>query len=172
MIILALDIDDCIYPNDNSYFGRLDDSLDVLKMNMKRIKMMLEKYKIQVFITSSWYMNLTLHEDLTITYKNRFAGSGIEESYYAHEVEAFAIMREVLDGHVIGLSKGNRYDDIKKLLEDGCIVISFDDMDLSFARLGVSPELEKNYKFIKLAGFITNDKTCEINKFMKQYNRG
>lgn len=172
MIILALDIDDCIFPNNNSYFGRLDDNLEILKMNMKRIQMMIEKYKIQIFITSSWHTHLTLNSDLTISYNNRFEGSGVNKEYYAEEASAFEIMREVLDGHVIGLSKGNRYVDIKNLLENGCIVVSFDDMDLSFDKLNVSPELESNYKFIELAGFITNDKTCEINKFMKKHNRG
>jgi hypothetical protein len=39
MTILALDIDDCIFPSNNSYFGRLDDALDILKLNMKRVKM-------------------------------------------------------------------------------------------------------------------------------------
>lgn len=172
MVILALDIDDCIFPNNNSYFGRLDDNLDMLKMNMKRIKMMIEKYQIQIFITSSWHMNLTLNDNLSISYKNRFEGSGINKEYYAEELAAFEIMREVLDGYVIGLSKGNRYNDIKKLLESGCIVISFDDMDLSFDKLNVSLELEKNYKFVELKGFITNDKTFEIHNFMKSHNRG
>lgn len=60
MTILALDIDDCIFPSNNSYFGRLDDALDILKLNMKRIKMMLTKYDMRIFITSSWSINLNL----------------------------------------------------------------------------------------------------------------
>lgn len=56
MTILALDIDDCIFPSNNSYFGRFDDALDILKLNMKRVKMMLTKYDMQVFITSSWFI--------------------------------------------------------------------------------------------------------------------
>ena len=37
MFVLALDIDDCIYPSNNTYFGRFDDAHEILKLNMKRI---------------------------------------------------------------------------------------------------------------------------------------
>jgi len=47
--ILTLDIGDCIFPSNNSYFGRMDDNVDISKLNMKRIHMMLEKYDMLVY---------------------------------------------------------------------------------------------------------------------------
>ena len=40
-------------------------------------------------------------------------------------------------------------------------------MDLSFEMLDVDNSMEINYKFVQLKGFITNDKTYEINKFLQ-----
>jgi hypothetical protein len=65
------------------------------------------------------------------------------------------------------LSCGDRYKDIKLLLESGHKVVAFDDMDLSFEMLDVDNSMEINYKFVQLKGFITNDKTYEINKFLQ-----
>ena len=65
------------------------------------------------------------------------------------------------------MSCGDRYKDIKLLLESGHKVVAFDDMDLSFEMLDVDNSMEINYKFVQLKGFITNDKTYEINKFLQ-----
>lgn len=70
--VLALDIDDCILPSEGTYFGRVHDTLEILELNLKRIKMMLDKYNMKVFITSSWYIHLTLDTDGNITYKNPY----------------------------------------------------------------------------------------------------
>lgn len=165
MTILALDIDDCIFPSNNSYFGRLDDALDILKLNMKRIQLMLTKYDMRIFITSSWSINLNLINN-NLEYNNRHALLE-DKAYYNEEAQAFEILKNTLDGYVIGLSCGDRYKDIKLLLESGHKVVAFDDMDLSFEMLDVDKSIEINYKFVQLKGFITNDKTYEINKFLQ-----
>lgn len=174
MRILCLDIDDCIFPNNNSYFGRLDDALDILKLNMKRIKLMLDKYDMQVYITSSWYMILELNDDQTISYKK--AGEyEAGDDFYKEEYDAFQIMKEVLDGRVVGLSKGCRHTDVARLLNEGLIVVSFDDMDLSNEKVltngGEVPKdiLEKNYQYVELTGFITNRQTFIVDKFMRNH---
>lgn len=169
MFILALDIDDCIYPNNNTYLGRMDDSLDILKMNVKRIQMMIEKYKMQIFITSSWYIILNIEPDGTVSYSNKFFDEVSDKSFYIQEKMAFDIMKPLFDYNVVGLSKGDRYQDIKRLLENGCVVLSFDDMDLSNDKIDVEPVFFKNYKYIKMNGFLTNDKIFEINSFLSKF---
>jgi transcription antitermination factor NusG len=52
-------------------------------------------------------------------------------------------------------------------VKSGHKVVAFDDMDLSFEMLDVDNSMEINYKFVQLKGFITNDKTYEINKFLQ-----
>lgn len=174
MFILALDIDDAIYPSDNSYFGRMDDAHQILEMNMKRIAMMLEKYNMQVFITSSWYSILILNDDLTIDYE-KAADYEAGDDFYKDEYDAFQIMKKVLDGKVVGLSKGCRYTDIAKLLNEGCVVVSFDDMDLIPEKIlkngdYVPEETFKNYLYVELTGFITNRQTYLVDKFMREHN--
>jgi len=174
MRILCLDIDDAIYPSNNSYFGRLDDALDILKMNMKRIEMMLEKYDMQVYITSSWYSILDLDENGKLSYEKAEAYE-LGDDFYKDEYDAFQVMKKVLDGKTVGLSKGNRYEDISRLLNEGLIVISFDDMDLSpeeMLKQGSKVEQEifnKNYQYVELTGFITNRQSYIVDKFMRTH---
>lgn len=167
MFILCLDIDDCIFPSDNTYFGRTDDSLEVLKLNLKRIKMIFEKYDIKVFITSSWSIILKL-EGLNILYKPAVAYE-LDDNFYKHEYEAFKMISETINGRVVGLSKGDRYEDIKTLLSEGFKIIALDDMDLSFRNLNFDVSFEKNYLYVETNGFITNDLTYRINSFINKF---
>jgi hypothetical protein len=174
MRILCLDIDDCIFPSNNSYFGRLDDALDILKLNMKRITMMLEKYDMQVYITSSWYMIMGLDDNGNLSY-TKAREYELGDDFYKEEYQAFQIMKPVLDGNVVGLSKGCRYSDIARLLNEGLVVVSFDDMDLSPEKILEYGDhvddtvMKNNYQYVELTGFITNRQTYIVDKFMRNH---
>jgi hypothetical protein len=174
MYILALDIDDCVFPSNNTYIGRMKDAHKILKLNMKRIKMMIEKYNMKVFITSSWFSILIL-EDGKIEYKQKESYIA-DKKYYRDEYKAFKIIKKVLDGNIIGMSSGCRYTDISILLNEGRVVVAIDDMDLSpvkISKFGGHVEgglLRGNYCFIETTGFLTNRHTYDIDKFMRNHD--
>lgn len=159
MNILALDIDDCILPSENTYFGRINDSIEILKLNLVRISRMIEKYQMQVFITSSWHSILEL-DGSDIKYRGRGDFENAKD-FYKLEFAAFELLAGTLNGYVIGLSKGDRFEDIEKLLGHGCRVIALDDMDLSSIT-------HHNFLFVESSGFLTNDLTFKIDNFFKK----
>lgn len=154
MNIICLDIDDCIFPTNNTYIGRLDDNLIILEMNLKRIKILLDKFNALIYITSSWYSILKL-ENNNIFYKNKI---DMNDEYLKEEISAFLLLKKYLDGYVIGLSKGDRKKDIIRLLEEDLKIISIDDIDLSSIK-------HKNHLHINTTGFLTNEKLYSIHKF-------
>lgn len=159
MKIIALDIDDCIFPSNGTYFGRVDDNHIILEANLKRIKMMIEKYGMLVYITSSWHSILRL-EDNNIFYTRQTDWED-DKPYYQEEKTAFDLLKKYLDGYVIGLSKGDRYADVNRLLDEGCIVVTLDDMDFSMIN-------HKNHLWLELKGFIDNSKTWQAHNFLKE----
>lgn len=175
-IILCLDIDDAILPNPNTYFGRIEDAHEVLKLNMKRIKLILDSQKdMKVFITSSWFCVLYLNDDNTLGYKRE---NDIENGnlFLIDEYNAFKIIQEGLGNRVIGLSCGDRVDDILDLINDDNLVIALDDMDLSKNNIWFhsenvdKPKVDKNYMFLDVNGFITNRMMFKIYKFLESHN--
>lgn len=156
MRVIALDIDDCIFPNDNTYIGRLDDSLTILEMNLKRIVGMAEKYEMTVFITSSWYSILRFENNKL--YYNNYDALTSHKEYYQHEYLAYLLLKKYLEPYIIGLSCGNRITDIKNLLEEHTVV-ALDDMDLSEIK-------EFHYLYVPTNGFITNNMLYTIKKFL------
>lgn len=158
MTIICLDIDDCIFLNRNTWVCDMEDNMEVLEINLKRIQKILDFYDAKIFITSSWYSILKL-ENSNIIYDN--PAYGLQgKSYYDEEFKAFQLLEKYLDGYVIGLSGGNRFDDIRNLLEQNHKIIAIDDSDLS--------EIEhKNYLYLKVTGFISNKDLYRIYNFMK-----
>jgi hypothetical protein len=164
MNIICLDIDDCIFLNTNSWVGELDDNFDLLEINLKRLKKVLDKYNAKIFITSSWYSILTL-ENNKISYNNPAYGLP-GKSYYDSEFKAFELLKKYLDGYVIGLSNGNRVSDIHYLLEDKTNkIVAIDDMDLS--RIGSTVRIRQRYMFIRVNGLITNKDLYHIDLYFK-----
>jgi hypothetical protein len=158
MKIITLDIDDCIFPSDNTYFGRTNDSLKILEINMRRIEMMIKKYNMLVYITSSWYSILKL-EGNNIIYNN--PGYGLPgKTYYDIEKKAFDIISRYINGYIVGLSKGDRYSDVNRLLDEGCIIVNLDDMDFSEVK-------HKNHLWVEMEGFLDNGKIYKIDSFLK-----
>lgn len=174
--ILCLDFDDALIPNPNTWFGRIEDAQDILRMNMKRIKNILESCKnMKVFITSSWYSVLEINEDGGLEYERAKA---IEEgsSFLLEEYISFTIIRDAIGNRVIGLSSGDRIDDINTLIHNGNLVIAIDDMDLSkdiiwFNSDNVDkPLVDKNYLFLETHGFLTNRILFKLHKFLESHN--
>lgn len=175
-IILALDIDDCIYPTNNTYLGRVDDNLEILKLNMRRISMMVEKYDMDVFITSAWFSVLEINDDNTLGYEREEIAK--TNDYFAEEYSAFKLIRDGIGNRVVGLSCGDRYKDITKLLNDGYVVVSMDDMDLQPEKITKLSDtkiedevLMKNYLFLETTGFITNRLTYKLFRFMNNHKK-
>lgn len=155
--ILALDIDDCILPSNVNYFGNTDDDIQLLEINLKRLVMILDKYDMNVFITSSWYQILNL-KDGTISLKDIIAK---DKLLYEKEKKVGELLEKYLKGKVIGMSCGNRITDIINLLDGDNIVIALDDMDLSEV-------VDKNYLFVLMKGFIDGNVGYKISKFFRE----
>lgn len=157
-MIICLDIDDCIFLNRNTWVTAMEDNFEILEINLKRLRKILDFYSAKVFITSSWYSILKL-ENNNIIYDNPAYGLP-GKSYYDEEFKAFKLLEKYLNGYVIGLSSGNRFTDIRNLLEQNHKIISIDDMDLS--------EIEHdNYLYLAVNGFINNKDLYKIYNFMK-----
>jgi len=167
--ILCIDIDDAIYPTEQTHIGKISDSIDILKINMNRIKVILNTYDMYVFFTSSWSSILSINIDNTISYER-------ERCYYSDfikkEYTAFEIIRDGVGKRVVGLSCGNRYKDIINLVKLGNVVVSIDDMDLSPEKLYHYGDIidyeffEKQYLYLKTYGSITNRHLYKLKNFM------
>lgn len=161
MNIICLDIDDCIFNSHSTYAGYIEDDLEVLEINLKRIVKIIKKWDFKIFITSSWYLILKL-ENNNLKYLNE-SNYLQNKPYYQKEYEAFKLLSKYLNGHVIGLSCGNREDDIINLLKDNHKVIAFDDMDLSKI-------VNQNYLYLCVDGFVSNHILFKIYNFIE--NKG
>jgi len=158
MRILALDIDDCIFPSNQTYFGMTDDNLLLLEINLKRIVLMLNKYDMKVFITSSWYSILKLKDNELLYDKELIYLT--DKPYYQEEYSAFKLIKKYLEAYIVGLSCGSRDRDIKELLKNKNQVIAFDDMDLSHIS-------DDNYLYVYVHGYVDNSISYKIKLFMK-----
>lgn len=159
MNIIALDIDDCILPSNQMWYGDTNDSHQMLEINLKRLTMILDRFDMKIFITSSWYSILTLKNG-NIGYKLR-AKAVQDKSFYEWEYQAFLLLEKYLNGYVIGLSDGNRFADIRKLIKDGHKVIAMDDMNLQLL-----DDESDNCVFVETRGFIGGLEGYKIHHFI------
>jgi len=152
MNIVALDIDDCILPTNNNYFGMTDDAEILLEVNLKRLEMIIKMYDMKVFITSAWYAILSFEEGV-LTLK-----------YHKDEEKPTARQFKLIDKHigddVIGLSCGNRETDIETLVAAGHRVVILDDIDLKHLE-------SDNCLFCMTKGFITGNHGYKIKNFIE-----
>ena len=165
-LVLCLDIDDCLIPASSTYFGRFDDTLDIMAANMRRIKAMIEMFDMGVFITSSWYLTLKIDENNLLHYRKE----NVDDDN--HLYKAFKLLRDGIGNRAIGLSCGDRRRDIVDLLKDEYKVIAMDDINLSAASiLSTHVDIDKtllnnNYLFLHVRGFITNEHTFMARSFL------
>jgi len=153
MNIICLDIDCTILPSDVNYFGRTEDSLHILEINLKRLRMIIEKYDFKVFITSSWYMLLSL--------KDGNLGLKTDREDYM-TLMGYGLMKKYIGKYIIGLSDGNRDDDIRLLKSHvNNKIVVLDDWDLS-------EHNSDTCLFIEMNGFISGNVGFKIDQFMKK----
>lgn len=151
MRIIALDIDDCILPTNVNYFGMTDDAEIMLEVNLKRLRMICQKWNMKVFITSSWYVLLKFEEgDLTLKYGKD------EEKPTARQ---FKLIKKYIGEFVVGLSCGNRETDILTLVDAGHKVVALDDIDLSHLQ-------SENCLYCLTRGFINGNHGYKIKNFL------
>lgn len=145
-VIICLDIDDCIFSPNVLLLDGLEDSYEILKINLKRLRMLIEKYQAKIFITSSWYVRFKLENNRIIPkYKSK------DPIYY--------LLDKYLEDNIYGLSSGCRERDIRTLLKENNKVVTLDDMDLSFIE-------HRNHMFCLTDGLITNSSIYKIYKFL------
>ena len=153
--IVALDIDDCIMPSDINYFGRSDDSIKVFEINLVRLAMILEKYNMKVFITSSWAHIIEIKD------KSLFLTS---ERNDVNTLLGFALLKKYIENYIIGLSCGDREKDIRKLQKEGNKIVILDDWKLQYLQ---DEDKTKNTLYIEMSGFIDGNVGFMIDQFMK-----
>jgi len=158
MNILCLDLDDCILPSPVTSFGLLEDDIDIFEINLKRIVIMLKKYEMKVFLTSSW-SSLFDYNNGKITIKKDFL-EDFNKDKFPRENKIYNLLCSYLNYYFCGISSKNRDKDILKLLEEGHTIVSFDDFDLSYID-------DKNHLHININGFFENRYMVKIDSFLR-----
>lgn len=155
--MIMLDIDDCIYPNSNTWAGSGDprDDIRIAEINIKRLKMICDTWDFKICIISSMSSCMNLTDD------------GVEYNLdgYVHdpEVEICDLLRLHLKDEIIALD-GHKRTAIVKYIEDPSInkVLVIDDTD--FSNL-VSPETDSYY--LSIRGYIRGFDIYNIKQFME-----
>ena len=162
--LICLDIDDCIFPNNNNYFGKTEDSLQILEINLKRLVMILEKYNLKLFMTSSWYH---LYDyDSGCNGKLTPLDSSIKQFQYDNEIKkAHELIVKYIEKYFVGMSSGDRQQDIINLLQEEKYnkIIVLDDWNLK-----EQCDLSDRSLYIPMYGFIDGNVGFMIDKFMTQ----
>jgi len=147
--IICFDIDDCILPHYNMLPKK--HRLQIFKLNLERLVHLCQQTGAKLFMTSSWGMILKLDNGY-LTFKDEFDyGDEFEQ-------EVVEIMNSYLQPYIIGVSCGDRREDIKiLLLQENTLIVAIDDMDLS--------DIERdNFKYIKVETMITDRQLRYIKK--------
>ena len=152
--ILCLDIDDCILQNNSTYVGQVDDDIEVLKLNLKRLQLIIKKYNLELFLSSSWCYNTKVYNGMLVA--NKII------TITAREQECLHLINLYLDNCWVGVSEGDRNQDALNLLEQGYTVLAIDDIK-EFYDIN-----HPKFKLIEVTGFLDNAKLFEIDKFLKK----
>lgn len=165
--IIALDIDDCILPSDVNYFGRTSDSVHIMEINIKRLVMILDKYDMKIFITSSWAHILGLEN---IAGRLYLTLESSRDDYIT--MMGFGLLKKYLQKYIVGLSEGCRETDIRNLLSNNNKVVIIDDWELQHLQ---DEDTTNNCLYIKTIGLIDGNVGFMLHKFMtenKKIKRG
>ncbi len=155
MNIIALDIDDCILPSEQTWLGQTDDALALLEINLKRLVLMCNKWDMEIFIISAWSVNLkTSNKNLEMKHRN------LTDLEYKGQKSAKLICN-YLSGYIYGIKDTGKETAILNLLEDGHKVVTIEDSDFSHI-------IHENHLFCKTYGLINNRQAYNIKKFMEQ----
>lgn len=151
MIVIALDLHDCILPDRETWVGRMTDehTFDIYKANLSLLEMVLEKYDAYVFLTSSLFVSVGWREEKKAFYPNK--------PWDDFDRKTICMLAKATLGRAVGVSDGSRRADIRKLLVEGHHVISLDDMDLSALS-------HPNHYPILVKGFLRGIELRKINE--------
>ena len=152
--IICFDIDDCILPHYNML--PKEHRLQIFKLNLERLVHLCQQTGAKLFMTSSWGMLFKINDNEVILFKDEFDyGDEFEQ-------EVVEIMNSYLQPYMIGVSCGDRREDIKTLLlQEDTLIVAIDDMDLS--------DIERdNFKYIKVETMITDRQLRDIKSFLKE----
>lgn len=154
--VICFDIDDCILPHYNMLPKR--HRLDIFRLNLERLVHLSVITDSKLFVTSSWGMIWKLI-DGELHFKDEF------DWVSDFEVEITDILNNYLNGRIIGLSKGERNEDIDELLKAGNRVVALDDMDLSNIK-------NDDFLYILVETMISDRHIRIIKKFMEDNKNG
>ena len=162
--IICLDIDDCIFPTNINYFGKTSDALDIFEINLKRLVMILEKYDLKLFMTSSWY-HLYNYKDGCNGKLKPNDNAEIQFEYDEEIKKAHNLMVKYIEKYFIGMSSGDRSQDVINLLQNEEInkIIVMDDWDLQ-----KECDLSNRALYIPMYGYIDANVGFMIHKFMME----
>lgn len=154
MNIIALDIDDCILPSEQTYFGQTDDALALLEINLKRLVLMCKKWNMKIFIISAWSGNLLTDDNGNLSLVDK----GLGDLEYKGPSSGNMICR-YLSGYIHGIKDTGKETAIHNLLDAGHRVVTIEDSDFSHI-------LHPNHLFCLTHGLITNRHSYDIKNFL------
>jgi len=156
MNIIVFDIDDCLI--DCNEFPK-EHKLKQFELNLERISYIIEKTNSKLFMISSW-SNILKIENNILKFIDDYKPRSFDENYRYECLILHLLNTRIIEKYgIIGLSKGNREEDIKKLLKEGNKVVTIDDYEFKIDN--------KNHKYIPTYGFIQNYQIRDIINFLK-----
>jgi len=162
--LICLDIDDCILPSNQNYFGKTTDALEIFEINLKRLVMILEKYNLKLFMTSSWYHLYEIEAVLKGNLKPK--DTTLKQFQYDKEIKsAHNLMVKYIEKYFIGMSSGDRSQDIINLLQNEKYdkIIVMDDWDLQ-----KECNLSDRSLYIPMYGYIDGNVGFMIHKLITE----
>lgn len=164
--IILLDIDDTILPSVQTHAGVIHDNKIIFDLNIKRLKLLCEKFDLDIAILSDWSLHikrvkLTIDGDARDD-KFAYFGSSKNESALFNDLKD-ALFNRIVDSRE-NLSKESY---IKKVIQEAKYekVIIIDDSDFS-----QNVNYNNGSYYIKGCGFITNPMISVIKNIMVEKN--
>ena len=156
MNIIAIDIDDCLIDwNDLPE----EHKLKQFELNLERISYIIKKTNSKLFLTSSWSLVLNIENDI-LKFKQSYVPKHFDENYKYECLILHLLNTKLIEKYgIIGLSKGDREEDVKELLKESNKVLTIDDYNF--------PNLGENHLHLPVYGFIHNYQIKESIKFFE-----
>ena len=169
--IIALDLDRCIYPDTNIASDIKSDFWNIkeLEINLWKLSELIRTTDAKVFITSSWSLEWEMAPQNQIRLNTE---SNAWDLFYVTQVTG--LVQQYLGGHIIGLSEGNRLEDVQKLDDGTNRIVAFDDWEFSkdVEERDDAGNLIGNVKFYHTLGSLTRNILWSAQKFLNGTDTG
>ena len=157
MVIIAVDIDDCLLPNDE-FYNKDNANYLTLKRNLVKIIHLIDdirgvyKGEVKVAISSTWGLSLTITEDNKLALKDNKENDSLMLpviNCINHFIRSSLLSLKDYPNKIMG-SAGleSRIRMMSAFLDKGHIVLALDDMDLSSLA-------HSNFLFLKVCNKLT-----------------